>query len=476
MRRLPIRLRLTLAFSAAMAVVLGAMAFFVYVRVGGALLHSVDQNLRAAASETRDQARSGGGPNEATRPLIDTDSANGLTLAELISSTGRVVRSTPAGLPAFADAATVAQARGSRVLWTTELSGRKGEWRLLAAPLDSGRATPVLVLTSSLASREEALHRLLIELLIAGPIALLIASLAGYGLANAALRPVESMRQRAAAISASTPGRRLPVPAARDEISRLAETLNEMLSRLEAALEHERQFVADASHELRTPLALLRTEIDVALRRTRSVDELEAALRSAREETVRLTRLAEDLLLVARADQGSIPVRREPVRIAEVFDGIAARFASRALHQDRSLVVQAERDLTALADRPRLEQALANMVDNAIVHGRGAVELRAEQQHDSVELHVLDEGPGFPADFRSRAFDRFSRADEARGGSGTGLGLSIVDLIARAHGGRAGVGSRPGGGADVWIVLEAGPLLLRPTPEADPTRAHVLSD
>ena len=150
--------------------------------------------------------------------------------------------------------------------------------------------------------------------MVAGPLALLLAAVAGYGLAAAALRPVEAMRARAEEISASTPGARLPEPPARDEISRLAETLNEMLSRLEASIEHERRFVADASHELRTPLALLKAELDLALRRKRTHAELEQALRSASEETDRLTLLAEDLLLIARSDAGELPsdARRFP--------------------------------------------------------------------------------------------------------------------------------------------------------------------
>src|SRR5205085_12035881 len=139
-----------------------------------------------------------------------------------------------------------------------------------------------------------------------------------------------AMRRRAAAITAATPGARLPVPPAHDEISRLAETINDMLGRLEAAFRHERRFVADASHELRTPLALLRTELELALRRTRSREELEAAVRSAAEETERLTRLAEDLLLVARADQGELPVRREAFQAQEVLGRVAGRFAAQA--------------------------------------------------------------------------------------------------------------------------------------------------
>ena len=156
--------------------------------------------------------------------------------------------------------------------------------------------------------RDESLERLRRELLLGSPLALLLATIAGYLLAGAALRPVEAMRRKASAISAQTPGSRLPVPSARDEVSRLAETLNDMLERLETAFEHERRFVADASHELRTPLALLRTELELALRHPRSREELEDALRSAAEETERLTALAADLLLIARADQGAVPI------------------------------------------------------------------------------------------------------------------------------------------------------------------------
>jgi len=283
------------------------------------------------------------------------------------------------------------------------------------------------------------------------PLALLAASLGGYALAAGALRPVEAMRRRAAAVTAEQPGR-LPVPSSGDEISRLAVTLNDMLARLQAAFEHERRFVADASHELRTPLALLQTELELALRRPRPREELEEALRSAADETQRLVRLAEDLLLIARADQGPLPIRPEPVAAAEVLVVVASRFAVRADALRRELRVE-ESEVLLRADPLRVEQALGNLVDNALQYGAGPVELSAVEADGVVELHVRDAGVGFPEGFRERAFDRFSRADEARSRGGSGLGLSIVDLIARAHGGQAGAGNRPRGGADVWFSV-----------------------
>jgi two-component system OmpR family sensor kinase len=446
-RTLPIRFRLTLPFALAMAVVLCAMGLVVYVRVGGALLASIDQNLRAQAGESADHFGRG-------RELIDRDAASGVTVAQLVDPNGRVLQSVPAGLPSLSSAEVRARAlAGSRVWWSSSLPGRSGEWRLLAVPTRRATERAVLIVGQTLAPREDALHRLARELVLGGPAALALAILAGYLLAAAALRPVEAMRRRAAAVTASTPGTRLPVPPGRDEISKLAETLNDMLQRLEAAFEHERRFVADASHELRTPLALLRTELELALRRPRSHGELEQAVRSAAEETERLTHLAEDLLLIARSDQGELPVRRRRISARAVLQDVAARYDDAARAYGRSVTVASETDAFVDADPIRLEQALVNLVDNALAYGSGPVELFVHVNGGGVELHVTDEGQGFPPGFAARAFDRFSRADEARSPGGAGLGLAIVEAIARAHGGKAAVTNRNGHGADAWIML-----------------------
>jgi signal transduction histidine kinase len=265
------------------------------------------------------------------------------------------------------------------------------------------------------------------------------------------------MRGEAAAISGSEPGRRLPLPHSRDEIRRLGETLNRMLERLETALERERSFVADASHELRTPLALLKTELELALRRPRSQAELEQALRSAAAETDRLARLAEDLLLLARSDQGQVPLRRSAVSARDLLMGVVERFSQRAQAAGRAIEVDAPEGLSLTADPLQLEQALGNLLENALRHGDGNIRLAAADRDGQIELHALDEGRGFPPEFLARAFDRFSRADEARSSEGAGLGLTIVDVIARAHGGSAHAANPDGGGADVWLSLPTTP-------------------
>jgi two-component system, OmpR family, sensor kinase len=445
---LPIRIRLMLVFAVAMACVIGTMAALVYLRVGSALLTSVDQTLRAQARESLAHAH-----NE--QELVDPDTAGGRTLAELYSANGKRLRSTAATPRLLGREDALASAGGRTFFRTESLPGLAGRWRVLAVAAPNGGA---IVVARSLAERDDALHRISRELLIAGPLAVLLASIAGYALAAAALRPVEAMRRRAAIVSAAAPGT-LPVPPARDEISRLAVTLNEMLTRLQASLEHERRFVADASHELRTPVALLRTELELALRRPRSPDELKLALRSALVETERLSRLADDLLLLARSQDGSLPIRVERTEVSAVFDAVTGRFVTRARETGRAL--RAEPTSAVLnADPNRLEQALDNLVENAFAYGAGEVRISSEESNEWVDLHVTDCGSGFDDRFLDRAFDRFSRSDDVRGHSGAGLGLSIVQVIAEAHGGGARAANRAGGGADVWLTLpRSGPPL-----------------
>jgi signal transduction histidine kinase len=443
---LTIRVRLTLPFAVAMAAVLAATGVFIYLRVGGQLLTSVDAALDAQVQEAAARA-------EARRPLLDRDVNEGPTIAQVVFANGTTAESSPPGLDPLIEPSDVgAEPRRTHHI-TTDVEGVRGDWRLIEKPISVGNQKAMVVIGRSLAARDETLHRLGREFLFAAPGALILAILAGYLLAAAALRPVEAMRRRATAIGASTPGQRLPVPRARDEIASLAVTLNEMLARLEASFEHERRFVADASHELRTPLALLRAELELALRRPRSHAELQAAVRSAAEETERLSKLAEDLLLIARADEGQLRIRVETLAARDVLTQVRARYDRRAASAGRQIAVDAGADVVVDADPARLEQALGNLVENALLHGDGTVTLAAERRNGHVELHVRDEGAGFPAGFSGRAFDRFSRADDSRSSHGSGLGLAIVAAIAAAHGGEAHADTGLDGGADVWLKL-----------------------
>jgi signal transduction histidine kinase len=442
----------TLVFAAVMALVLGATGVFVYLRFENELDATINAGLRSRANDVaalvkeadsglREGQQNLVGRNESFAEVLDA--GGGVTDSSL--AIGRNVLLTPAELRRAL--------RGPVYLDRGPLPGLQDESRLLAVPVQARGQSQVVVVGTSTEARGESLTDLAQLLLVGGPVALLLASLAAYGVAAAALKPVEAMRSRAAEISAAEPDRRLPVPPTHDEVARLGKTLNEMLERLGEALEHERAFVADASHELRTPLAILRTELELALAAGRSPEELRAALASAAEETDRLTQLSEDLLTIAQTERGELPLRLEPLDVRGALDGVARRFARRAEEAARQIEVSAPSSLVVEADRLRLDQAVGSMVDNALRYGAGKIELRAAAGERAVEIHVLDRGEGFPAEFLGRAFERFSRAAASNRDGGSGLGLAIVQTVARAHGGEAHVANREGGGADAWLTL-----------------------
>jgi two-component system, OmpR family, sensor kinase len=445
--RVPLRIKLAVAFTGVMAVLLAAASVALSVLSAANLDRAIDDGLEAragdAAAIVREGARSG------------RLSGSGEALAQVLGLDGRVLDTTPgAGENAMLGAAEIRRTdRGGEVIDRGAQPGAPDGIRLLARRAPTGRGDVVVVVGESLEQRRGALEGLHTLLAIGGPLALLLASLAGYAVAAAALRPVERMRRRAAALTAGEAEGRLPVPPSRDEVARLGDTLNEMLERLQAALVRERSFVSDASHELRTPLAILRTELELALRGRSTRQELEDAVRSAAEETERLNRLADDLLVIARSDQGRLPVRPAELDAREVLEEVAHRFSARARAEARPVRAEHDGGLRLDADPARLEQALANMVDNALRHGRGEVVLSAARRNGNVELHVRDHGPGFPAEFLPAAFERFSRADEARSRGGTGLGLAITSAVAIAHGGSAHATNCEDGGADVWLSL-----------------------
>ncbi len=435
-----------------MALVLGATGVFVYLRFANELDATINSGLRSRASDVASLVKAADSSlRESHRSLVGRNES----FAEVLDAGGGVTDSSLAvGRHVLLTSSELRRAlRGPILLDRGPLPGLREESRLLAVPVKEAGREQVVVVGISTEARGESLTDLAQLLLIGGPVALLLASLAAYGVAAAALKPVEAMRARAAEISAAKPDRRLPVPPSDDEVARLGKTLNEMLERLGEALEHERAFVADASHELRTPLAILRTELELALAAGRSPQELRAALASAAEETDRLTQLSEDLLTIAQTVRGDLPLRLASLDLKETLDGVGRRFARRAQEGGRGIEVSAPSALAIEADRLRLDQAVGSMVDNALRYGDGTIELAAEARGGSVEIHVLDRGEGFPEEFLGRAFERFSRASASNRDGGSGLGLAIVQTVARAHGGEAHAANREGGGADVWLTL-----------------------
>jgi heavy metal sensor kinase len=448
--RIPIRLRVTLAFALVSALVLAALGYFVYARFDSELSSQIDQSLRTHGDDIASLVD--GGDLASNAKLLGREES----FAQVLTSDGSIYASTPqlGANPQITPAEAARASRASFVVTRPHVRSISGQARLLARPASGpGGETFVVVTAASLDDRDDSLANLRTLLLIGIPIALLLASAAGYAVSGRALRPVEAMRRRAAAISAAEPEGRLPLPAADDEIRRLGETLNQMLGRLDAAIERERAFVDDASHELRTPLAMHKAELELALRYARTPEEMRAAISSAVVEVNRLIQLAEDLLVLARSEDGKLALEVRPVGLAGLLGDLRERFAVRIAETGRALIVKPANGLTVEGDRLRLEQALGNLIENALRHGEGEITIRASHNGGEVAIHVEDRGPGFAPDFIDRAFERFSRGDPSRSGSGTGLGLAIVDAIARAHRGSAGAANRSESGADVWIEL-----------------------
>ena len=459
MRNLPIRWKVTSAFTAALWVVLTAVGAFVYLRFADDLSRTLDRGLQARAAEVSAAVQdSPAGFDRSDAPALEPDE----NVAQVVRDDGAVVAGTRRADFLLLDNSAMRRALRGPVFTDRPGDARLDESiRLFALPVDARGERFVVVVGTSLDEKREALASLLLLELIGLVAALLVSSTVGYLVAGLALRPVEAMRRRAEEIT-DHPDVRLPVPAVDDEVGRLGATLNEMLDRIArardketAALARERRFVADASHELRTPLTILKSEVEVALLGNRTVPELQTALRSTLEETDRLARLAEDLLVLAQHDEGGLPIHAESLVVADLIEVVVGRMQRRAEALGRRIITDAPPGLTVTGDRLRLEQALTNLVDNALTHGAGDVEISASAVSNGVRIAVHDEGSGFPPGFGEHAFERFTRAEAGRSRKGAGLGLSIVSAVAQAHGGRVEIGGEGQGGC-VQIIVPAG--------------------
>jgi two-component system OmpR family sensor kinase len=438
--RWPLRLRVAASFASVVAAVLLVASGLLYVQFGHDLQGRIDEEL------SERQVTFVGLAKDRSPTAVLTIA--GEPFAQIYRADGTVIASTRRITPTPSlTSAQVQRALKRPLAFTRATLPNTGEGARLRA--FAVRGSFVAVIAEPLDTRQAELHRLAALLALTMPLALLLASAGGYRVAGLALRPVEAMRERAARIGAGDLHERLPEPPTGDELQRLAVTLNELLGRLGDAIERERRIVGDASHELRTPISVLRTRAQVALRGTD--DGLRDALVGVEEDAERLSQLADDLLVLARFDQGQLPLRLEPL---DAWD-IATRAAERAWRHGTAIEL---RDRTAggavvLGDAGRIEQLLDNLIQNAERYGQPQIVLEVAVDGDSVVLTVSDAGGGFPPEFLPKAFDRFSQADPSHGGGGAGLGLAIVEAIATAHGGTATAGASPAGGARVMVHL-----------------------
>lgn len=318
----------------------------------------------------------------------------------------------------------------------------------------------VVVTASPLDSVHAATSTVLHYLLVGVPILILVAGAATYLFAGRALRPVEAIRAQVASMTERDLSKRVPVPAARDEVRRLAETMNAMLARLQGAQGVQRRFVADASHELRSPLATIATGLELLARENGTADP--ATIATLRAETARLSRLVDDLLMLARADERGLQPRREEVDLDEVVQAERARLT----HSPVRVQVHAE-PARVIGDRGQLARAVRNLVDNARRHARSQMLITVRRDGAHAVVEVADDGPGVPPADRTRVFERFVRLDDARARAdgGAGLGLAIVAEVAAAHGGSVEVTDAPIGGALFRLAVPLAPdAAIPPTP------------
>ncbi len=476
-----LRIKLTLWYVLILGILLISFSSFLYFTLSKSLYRDVDNKLRALAELIA---------SESASPLskfgfgnIDQTLETSMNLKpigkfiQVLDESGNIGRKSenlknvqlPISLSALKNA--------SKGLITFETSRSFGNTplRILTFPvLGDNSITKIVQVASSLEDVEDALNTLLIILIIAVPLTLLIASLGGQFLANKALRPVDQITQTARVITSQNLNQRIKPLKVKDEISRLIETFNEMISRLDRSFRQVKQFSTDASHELKTPLTILKGEVEVALRRERESQEYEQILKSNLEEINRMSQIVEDLLLLSRADSGEIRLNKEDLNLTEILNEVVAQV--NILAQAKNLRIDTSNhheEIRIFGDRLRIRELFLNLIENGIKYteegGSIHIQVRKDalcqegapaggpktEQPEFARIIVSDTGIGIAKEDQERIFDRFFRVDKARSREqgGSGLGLSICRWIVEAHRGEIKVESELGKGSSFIVKL-----------------------
>lgn len=453
-----LRLALTVALVATALTGAGGAAFTAVLNEG--MMATVHDTLHRSALRVRRELAAG------QLPLAAANARSAATgdqsVVQVLGPGGRLAYTTDtAGRAGLLTSGQRAAAGRGPLFVTRSRPGWPAAYMLLAEAVSgiAGQPPLVIVVGASLDERDKAMAWVLTTLLIGGPLVIACTAAGGWLLAGRALRPVEQMRAQAAAISARSPGMRLASPRTNDELDKLAGTFNRLLDQLHGALFRQREFVASAGHELRTPLAVLTAELEYARRPDRSGDEVRATLDVLDSRLGQLSRLASDLLLLARGDEDALALEPRVQPLEPLVAESLLAFRGRAQHRGTALVLNADPEVSAAVDGGRFQQIVENLVANAIDHGGGSefIEVSIRAMGGCAVLDVADRGPGLPAEFLPHALERFAKADHARtrGEGGSGLGLAIVAMLAQAHGGSAGIRNRPGGGAIAEVRIPA---------------------
>jgi heavy metal sensor kinase len=395
-------------------------------------------------------------------------------MIQILDSTGGLVYRSASLIPdtLMIPPTMIERARDSVAELNTIMQSLRGKEPEMVRVAIARSRTAVIIAAYPVDEVQSLLEDFFGTLLILGPIILLFSSVGGWFLAKASLHPLDEIIRTAQDITASNLSRRLPTPSSNDEIRRLSDTLNDMISRLESSFERIRQFTADASHELRTPLTILTGELELALRKGRKPEEYQQTLSSALQEVLRLSRVVESLLLLSRADMGRASLHLEPTNLTEMLADLAD--AASVLGVSKSIYInyRPSEDLNVLADNAKLYQMFLNLVDNAVKYTPegGLISMTIHKDGAFAEVRVRDTGIGISPENQKKIFDRFYRVDKARSRElgGVGLGLSIVRWTVEAHNGTIRVESEPGQGSTFIVRL---PLLADPAAPETPSDA-----
>lgn len=453
-----VRIRLTLWHAGVLALSLVVFAFVVYYAAAAIFYERQDESLRSTAQTVA---------SAYIEELEEVGSAkaNEIVLAELVfpnryvevaDNNGKAIASSAnfsgSGMALPAPALVKAREQGVSFVSIDGL-------RVAIVPLSSNRELGFAAVAEPLAVVDEGLRRLRRDFFAGVPLVLLLASGGGYFLARKSLLPIALMNRQTQRITAERLSSRLDVSNPRDELGRLATTINDLLARLEASFKEQQRFIADASHELRTPLAVLRGETEVALSKTRTREEYEESLALIKEEAERLSRIVEDLFILARQPlDAPALLMKEPLSLNEVVSDCTRAAQVLAMHKGVRLNMNAGSPSIVLnGDDELLKRMMLNLLDNAVKYTPegGEISVVLARQNGNAQIEVRDTGIGIDQADHKRVFDRFYRVDKGRSRAlgGAGLGLSIVQWIVEAHGGNIAVDSVPGQGSKFTVQL-----------------------
>ncbi len=470
-----VRLQLMLWYIIVFMILLLLSDVILYVQMRTTLVNSLDtalqlrvQQIASGITNSGDKLiihdvtgdLSGSDATAVDRPDTPVDIEFG-TLVRVLNGRGQTVRISSAFHSLQLPSDSITQPLHGRD-WQGDVTTSDGQPVHLysMALTEHGSTFAIVQVGEALVQLNRTLQNMLLEFFIIIPIVLIFGAIGSYWLAARAFHPIARLTRTTQYIKAGNLQQRVPVPRARDEVFALAQTLNEMIERLEESFTRQRRFVADASHELRTPVAAIRSMTDLALSQELTQQKYVILFENINTESERLGHLISDLLALARSDEGKIHLEYEPVRLDRLVEAVVANAEMLANERSITIQVQAQKAITILGDEARLIQAVMNLLDNAILYTNtgGQVTVTLEEKDAQIYLSVHDTGIGIAPEHLSHIFERFYRVDQARirtEGNSSGLGLAIVEWVVKAHGGWINVESRPGHGSTFTITWES---------------------